>query len=76
MKKPSISKLVNFFIALAQSTGGEVDHSRPTTEEMSRLARKTGAEGIVYIINKRGKGLVLCRYLFKLGLTYMIGLTK
>lgn len=51
MKKPSISKLVNFFIALAQSTGGEVDHSRPTTEEMSRLARKTGAEGIVLLKN-------------------------
>lgn len=51
MKKPSISKLVNFFITLAQSTGGEVDHSRPTTEEMSRLARKTGAEGIVLLKN-------------------------
>ncbi len=51
MKKPSMSKLVNFFIALAQSTGGEVDHSRPTTEEMSRLARKTGAEGIVLLKN-------------------------
>ena len=51
MKKPSIAKLVNFFIALAQSTGGEVDHSRPTTEEMSRLARKTGAEGIVLLKN-------------------------
>lgn len=51
MKKPSISKLVNFFIALAQSTGGEVDHSRPTTEEMSRLARKTGAEGIALLKN-------------------------
>ena len=51
MKKPSISKLVNFFIALAQSTGGEVDHSRATTEEMSRLARKTGAEGIVLLKN-------------------------
>lgn len=51
MKKPSISKLVKFFIALAQNTGGEVDHSRPTTEEMSRLARKTGAEGIVLLKN-------------------------
>lgn len=51
MKKLSIAKLVNFFITLAQSTGGEVDHSRPTTEEMSRLARKTGAEGIVLLKN-------------------------
>lgn len=51
MKKPSISKLVKFFIGLAQSTGGEVDHSRPITEEMSRLARKTGAEGIVLLKN-------------------------
>ena len=51
MKKPSISKLVNFFINLAQSTGGEVDRSYDTTQEMSSALRAVGAEGIVMLKN-------------------------
>ena len=51
MKKPSISKLVNFFINLAQSTGGEVDRSFDTTPEMSATLRAVGAEGIVMLKN-------------------------
>ncbi len=51
MKKLSLSKIVNFFISLAQSTGGEVDESTPVTTEISAIARKAGAEGIVLLKN-------------------------
>ncbi len=51
MKKLSLSKIVNFFISLSQTTGGVVDDTYATTEEMSAIARKTGAEGIVLLKN-------------------------
>ena len=51
MKKLSISKFVNLFLSLAQSTGGKVDETKTSTEEMSRLARMTAGEGIVLLKN-------------------------
>ena len=51
MKKLSISKFVNLFLALAQSTGGKVDESKTVTKEMSDVARRTAGEGIVLLKN-------------------------
>ena len=51
MKKLSISKFVNLFLSLAQSTGGKVDESKISTAEMSAVARKTAGEGIVLLKN-------------------------
>ena len=51
MKKLSISKIINLFLALAQSTGGKVDDSKSVTEEMSAVARRTAGEGIVLLKN-------------------------
>ena len=51
MKKLSISKVVNLFLALAQSTGGKVDESKTSTPELSAVARKTAGEGIVLLKN-------------------------
>lgn len=51
MKKLSISKFVNLFLSLAQSTGGKVDESKTSTAEMSAVARKTAGEGIVLLKN-------------------------
>ena len=51
MKKLSISKIVNLFLALAQSTGGKVDESKTVTQEISDVARRTAGEGIVLLKN-------------------------
>ena len=51
MKKLSISKIVNLFLALAQSTGGKVDESKTVTQEFSDVARRTAGEGIVLLKN-------------------------
>ena len=51
MKKLSISKVVNLFLSLAQSTGGKVDESKTSTPEISAVARKTAGEGIVLLKN-------------------------
>ena len=51
MKKLSISKFVNLFLALAQSTGGKVDESKTSTAEMSAVARKVAGESVVLLKN-------------------------
>ena len=51
MKKPSISKFVNLFLALAQSTGGKVDDTKTCSPEISQVARQVAGEGVVLLKN-------------------------
>ena len=51
MKKLSISKVVNLFLSLAQSTGGKVDETKTSTPELSQVARQVAGEGIVLLKN-------------------------
>ncbi len=50
-KKITLSKIVNFFIALAQKTGGEVLGEKDSTPELISKARALAGEGIVLLKN-------------------------
>lgn len=51
MKKLSVSKIINYFVGLAQKTGGEIGGDKCVAQDTQSLARQLAADGVVLIKN-------------------------